>query len=240
MLGVGKVRVPNSTNTQSMAEYQVRDRKLLLTHIIPLFDQNKLLTSKEFNFKLFKEALLVSTNTSISTVYKHALLAELKQKERPAEFMSSAWTIVNNKITSINDAKAVMTKSWLVGFTEAEGSFYLFKKDLRRIAHAFEITQKLDKIVLDAAAQLLGVKVLIKKTHYTVYASSLRDIPNIIAYFHNTMKGMKSLEYRIWARSFNKMKKGGERFTYLTKVQDQMRNIRSIRLDEKFNIIKRL
>lgn len=90
MLGVGKVRVPNSTNTQSMAEYQVRDRKLLLTHIIPLFDQNKLLTSKEFNFKLFKEALLVSTNTSISTVYKHALLAELKQKERPAEFMSSA------------------------------------------------------------------------------------------------------------------------------------------------------
>lgn len=246
VLGVGKVRVLKlaSATTQSMAEYQVRDRKLLLTHIIPLFDQNKLLTSKEFNFKLFKEALLVSTNTSISTVDKHALLAELKQKERAAEFMSSAWAIVNNKITSINDAKAVMTKSWLVGFTEAEGSFYLFKKDTERIAHAFEITQKLDKIVLDAVAQLLGAKVLIKKTHFTVYASSLRDIPNIIAYFHNTMRGMKSLEYRIWARSFNKMKKGQERFTYLTKVQDQMRNIRSgassFRLDEKFNIINRL
>lgn len=238
MLGVGKVRVPNSSTTQSMAEYQVRDRKLLLTHIIPLFDQNKLLTSKEFNFKLFKEALLVATNTSLSTVEKHTLLAKLKQKERPAEFMSSAWAIVNNKITSINDAKAVMTKSWLVGFTEAEGSFYLFLKDRGRIAHAFEITQKLDKIVLDAAAQLLAVKVLIKKTHYTVYA--LRDIPNIIAYYHNTMRGMKSLEYRIWARSFNKMKKGQERFTYLTKVRDQMRNIRSIRLDKTFNVIHRL
>lgn len=239
MLGVGMVRVSNSTR-QSMAEYQVRDRKLLLTHIIPLFDQNKLLTSKEFNFKLFKEAVLVSTNTSISTAVKHALLAELKQKERPSDFMSSAWAIVNNKITSINDAKAVMTKPWLVGFTEAEGSFYLFKKDTERIAHAFEITQKLDKIVLDAAAQLLSAKVLVKKTYYTVSASSLQDIPNIIAYFHNTMKGMKSLEYRIWARSFNQMKKGRERFTYLTKVKDQMRKLRSIRLNERFNIINRL
>lgn len=90
-----------------------------------------------------------------------------------------------------------MTKSWLVGFTEAEGSFYLFTKDVKRIAHAFEITLKLDKIVLDAAAQLLGVKVKTKKTYNTVYVDSLRSIPNIIAFYHNTMIGMKSLEYRI-------------------------------------------
>jgi virulence-associated protein VapD len=167
-------------------------------------------------------------------------LAKLKQTERPVEFMSSAWAIVNNKITSISDAKAVMTKSWLVGFTEAEGSFYLYTKDANRIAHAFEITQKLDKIVLEAAALLLGIKVLTKKTYYTVYADSLRDIPNIITYFHNTMKGMKSLEYRIWARSFSKMKKGIERFIYLTRVRDMMKNIRSIRLDPAFKIIHRL
>jgi Cytochrome C and Quinol oxidase polypeptide I/LAGLIDADG endonuclease len=239
-LGVGKVRVSNSSTTNNMAEFQVRDRTLLLKHIIPLFDQNRLLTSKEFSFELFKKALLVATDISLSTIEKHALLAKLKQKERPVEFMSSAWAIVNNKIISLKDAKAVMTKAWLVGFTEAEGSFYLYTKDAKRIAHAFEITQKLDKIVLDAAALLLGVKVLTKKTYYTVYADSLRDIPNIITYFHNTMKGMKSLEYRIWARSFSKMKKGIERFIYLTKVRDQMKNIRSIRLDEAFKIIHRL
>lgn len=234
MLGIGKVRVI----FKNMAEFQIRDRALLLQHIIPLFDQNRLLTSKEFNFELFKEALLVATNTSLSSEDKQAMLTKLKQKERPVEYMSSAWAIVNNKITSLSDAKAVMTKSWLVGFTEAEGSFYLFAKDAKRISHAFEITQKLDKIVLDAAAQILGAKVLIKKTYYTVYVDSLRDIPNIIAYYHNTMKGMKSLEYRIWARSFSKMKKGQERFDYLTKVRDQMRKIRSIRLDKAFKIIQ--
>jgi hypothetical protein len=52
------------------------------------------------------------------------------------------------------------------------------------------------------------------------------------------MKGMKSLEFRIWSRSFNKEKTGTIRFEYLTKVRNQMRNIRSIRLDKNFKIIK--
>lgn len=41
-----------------------------------------------------------------------------------------------------------MSKYWVVGFTEAEGSFYLTKKGPSRIIHCFEITQKNDKIVL--------------------------------------------------------------------------------------------
>ena len=47
------------------------------------------------------------------------------------------------------------------------------------------------------------------------------------------MKGMKSLEYRIWARSFSKENKN---FESLFKVQNLMRNIRSIRLDKNFKI----
>lgn len=84
-----------------------------------------------------------------------------------------------------------------MGFTEAEGSFYLFTKDAGRMVHAFEITQKVDKIVLDAIALLLGMRVKVKRTHITVITDRVRDIPNLISYFHNTMKGMKALEYRI-------------------------------------------
>nr|AYE93203.1 LAGLIDADG homing endonuclease [Termitomyces sp.] len=272
-LGVGEVRVDNSSllkakekgvikslrspcpckNVQTMAEFRVRDRQLLLQHIVPLFDQNRLLTSKYYNFELFKKALLVATDTALTKYQKHAMLAELKNQVRPADYMSPAWSIVNNKVTSPAEAKKVMTKSWLVGFSEAGGSFYLYTKDANRIAHAFEITppalaltvkdgarEKLDKIVLDAAAQLLDIRVRVKKTYFTAYADSLRDISNIIAFFQNTMKGMKSIEYRIWARSFNKMKTGTERFVYLTKVRDQLKSIRSIRLDKTFNRVKRL
>ena len=40
-----------------------------------------------------------------------------------------------------------MTKPWLVGFIEAEGSFYLTNKDSNRRVHGFGITPKLDEIV---------------------------------------------------------------------------------------------
>jgi hypothetical protein len=131
-----------------------------------------------------------------------------------------------------------MSKSWLIGFTEAEGSFYLVTKSIGRIVHAFEITQKLDKIVLDAIGYLLDLTVVKKKTYYTVVTTNSKRVANIILYFHNTMKGMKALEFRIWARSFNKIKAGSARYDYLTKVRNQMRNIRSIRLDKNFKIIK--
>ena len=94
---------------------------------------------------------------------------------------------------------------WLVtGFTEAEGSFYLVAKSSQRLVHAFEITQKLDVIVLEAIARILKIKVIKKKTYFTVKATGSNEIEFIVKYYFKTMKGMKALEYRIWGRSFNK------------------------------------
>ena len=232
-LGVGQI----SVSADGMAEYRLRDVNKIIQHIIPLFDKYPLLTSKYYNYDLFKQAALILTDTSILTTDKHILLTELKSKVWPDNYISPAWNVVNNNISCLAEAHTVMTKSWLVGFTEAEGSFYLVTKNVGRIVHAFEITQKLDKIVLDSIGYLLNIKVIKKKTYFTVGTTNAKHISNIILYYHNTMKGMKSLEYRIWARSFNKIKAGQARFEYLTKVRNQMRNIRSIRLDKNFQII---
>lgn len=94
-----------------------------------------------------------------------------------------------------------MTKPWLVGFIEAEGSFYLTTKSPTRIAHGFGITQKLDKVVLDAIKYTLHITTSVvykpKYGHYILDTTNSRAIENIIKYFHNTMKGMKSVEYRM-------------------------------------------
>lgn len=234
MLGVGQISVASNGD----AEFRIRDTKKIVQHIIPIFDKYPLLTSKYYNYNLFKQVAVIKTNSLLSKAQRHILILELKSKIRHDNYVSPAWTIVNNNVTCLSEAQTVINKSWLVGFTEAEGSFYLVTKSKDRIAHAFEITQKLDKIVLDAISYLLDLTVVKKNTYYTVGTTNAKRISNIIIYFHNTMKGMKALEYRIWSRSFNKKKAGLVRFDYLTKVRNQMHNIRSIRLDKNFKFIK--
>jgi hypothetical protein len=131
-----------------------------------------------------------------------------------------------------------MSKPWLVGFTEAEGSFFIGKKGGNRYVHYFVVTQKLDKIVLIAISQILEIPFNTHKTYFAVETSKSSRIIKIINYYTNTMKGMKSLEFRIWSRSFKKREKysGSERYEYLAKIQDQMRNIRSIRMNENFQV----
>ena len=65
--------------------------------------------------------------------------------------------------------------------------------------HAFEITQKLDFIVLQSIKYILGIssQVHTKKYSYSISTTNSRAIENIIKYFKDTMKGMKSVEYRI-------------------------------------------
>jgi len=86
MLGVGEVRVASD----GMAEFRIRDTKLLLKHIIPLFDQNPLLTSKHYNYQLFKQALLIASadKTAIPSIQKHAMLTKLKAQIRPSDYVS--------------------------------------------------------------------------------------------------------------------------------------------------------
>ena len=106
------------------------------------------------------------------------------------------------------------------GRCPAEGSFYLVTKTKDRIVHGFEITQKLDKIVLSAIGHILGIKTSTKKTHHTVVTTNSRSIENIIKYYHNTMKGMKSFEFRVWARCYVKHK--GD-FTKLNEIRNKIR-----------------
>jgi hypothetical protein len=73
-----------------MAEYCLQDVKKIIQHIIPLFDNYPLLTSKYYNYDIFKQAAFILTDTSISTTDKNILLNNLKSKVRPNNYISPA------------------------------------------------------------------------------------------------------------------------------------------------------
>nr|YP_010692843.1 LAGLIDADG endonuclease domain-containing protein [Schizosaccharomyces osmophilus]WCA44842.1 LAGLIDADG endonuclease domain-containing protein [Schizosaccharomyces osmophilus] len=233
ILGIGKVNILQTDKNE--AEYRLRRNDLIIQYILPIFDNNPLLTSKYFNYMQFRQAILIMNDSSLTSVKKDNLISQIKNKTLPINFISPIWGIINYKINSKKEVQQVMSKSWLVGYTEAEGSFNIVQKGGERLVHAFEITQKLDLIVLEAISLILPLNVKDKKTYFTVVTTKKANILFIIDFFKNTMKGMKSLEYRIWSKSFSKTKQD---YFSLLKARNLMRKIRIINLLPNLKIQK--
>jgi len=235
-LGVGSVSVESKN---SMASFRVRDRKTLGNVIIPIFDKYPLLTTKYFNYAKFKEAYFILENPELTKLERNRLLEDLKSTRPTESYISPAWDLITLPLADANEAHKVMSKPWLIGFVEAEGSFYLVSKDANRIIHGFGITQKLDGVVLEAIRHILHIstKVVYKEkyNHYMLDTTNSRAILNVSEYFLNTMKGMKSVEYRIWSRSFNKHK--GD-FDKLYKVKELLQKLRTKRTNNELWSLK--
>lgn len=127
-LGVGSV---NKDGTKG--QFVIRDRKKLAENIFPIFDKYPLLTSKQFDYIKLKQAYLILENNNLSKDEKYKCLFELKNKTLPVNYMSSAWSKTKIPFETTQDVTSIMTKPWVVGFIEAEGSFYLVSKDKTRI-----------------------------------------------------------------------------------------------------------
>ena len=104
-------------------------------------------------------------------------------------------------------AKNIVPKAWAIGFTEAKGYFQLEKLSDGKIIHSFKLYKKnMPLKVYLAISRILGIKFNIKNLKSKIETKNSRAISNIIKYFNNNLKGLKSLEFKVWARSFEKYK----------------------------------
>lgn len=215
-LGCGKV---SSTN-DGMSHYVIRKKEHLKLVLIPIFIENKLLTSKEYSFLVFCECLKISDKEDLLQSSKIAEILKIKNNKINHDFIASSWRTLSTPLNFNN----ILHKAWIVGFVEAEGSFYIVKKDDKRLNHGFGITQKKDKIILDALKNILNINANVKwnkKGFFSLDALDKKSLKYIKDYFFKTMKSRKSLQYRIWARSFRHK----QNYKKLKQIQNLMRKI---------------
>lgn len=226
ILNVGTISINNY-----MSDYRVIRMDHLVKIILPIFDENKLLTSKYYDYLKFKKCILIYNNDNISMKDKINIISNIKNEIRPIDYKSPVWK--NIDINNKELIKSIVSKSWLTGFIEAEASFYLVTKDSKtnRIVHGFGINQKLDIIILYAIKYIFHISSNIKINSnkcYQIDTTNNRSIQNIINYFitkdHSIIfLGVKNLEFSIWKRSYYKYKGNYEK---LNKIRDKIRNIK--------------
>ena len=172
-------------DNNNLIEYKIKDTKILKDKIIPIFDNYLLHTNKYYFYSLWKEALL---NSHMRDINKSKYIL-------PDNYKSP-----NNKIPS---------KSWIIGFIEAKGSFLLIKKEEKQIVHSFSLNKEIDYHILEKLKSIFGIVTKIKlnkDNNYILETSNSRNIEYLIKYFDSTLKGVKSLEFKIWKRSYIKYK----------------------------------
>jgi hypothetical protein len=221
-LGVGRVNVEKSSD---MASFRIRDRKQLAEVIFPIFDTFPLLTTKQFYYDRLKKAYTILEDESLSKIERDQRIEDLLLTKPTADYVSPVWTDVTLPM-SFEDVKRIVTDPWLVGFIEAEGSFYLVVKEKGlRIVHAFGLTQKLDWLVLEGIRIRLGIATKVRKNKLGfngLDTTNSRAIDNLGGFFNGKMKGMKAVEFKIWLRS----QKYKGNFSKLESIQAFLRNLR--------------
>jgi hypothetical protein len=233
-IGVGSV-----STSKNMAVYRVRNAKHLRDIIFPLFELYSLQTFKLYHANKLKLATIVMLDQTFTLEQKRDCLSLLKSLPAPDDL---TWSRLIQLQTNY---KHELSDDWLIGFIEAEASFFITKKaqkitpsgDLRgmknfvpkggvgskmerigskmegppmgrpacRFTCSFAITQKRDSYLLEKIRKRFNIpsKILWQATTatYKLETTNQKVLWHILDVVKNKMKGMKSLELKLWSKA---------------------------------------
>ena len=236
------------TTSNDKIDFRIKDLKNIRNSIIPIFEKYPLLTSKYFDYIKFKEVLEILENNPIGEIRDFKIYIIISKDFNTINFSEEdkiSWVFKSNQNSIYSPIwknsqdkenyefwNDKITKPWLVGFIEAEGSFYITEKEKGvRMSHGFGISQKKDRIVLEGIKNLLHFpsKIRDKSQGYNIIENTNNRVNlELIKYFINSFKGIISLQFRIWSRSLiisQNIKDSQEKFEYLFKIQLLLRKI---------------
>lgn len=209
MQGVGQV-IESKDGNQS---YRIRNKEYIKRIIFPIFDSFPLRTVKYFDYMQVKQAYDIQTPLESSPKTKEEINIQMEEiykliKNGPEiDYKSPVWKAIDCKnITSKHIS--IISKPWLIGFWEAEGSFYIVKKEEGRYVHGIGITQKTDIQILEIIRQIFDSKAKVKdrkpkQDFYSWDSTSKVCCNKVKIYFKDNFIGRISQKFAIWGKSIS-------------------------------------
>ena len=212
LLGCGTIRTYNN-----VAIFKIKKINHLLNILIPLFDKYPLLIEKKRNSYLnFRNTLLCKVLNSKRATIQDKNYCEYLLKNFRASAIENLYKLpIDDLLLNLRGEHPDYFDNWLVGFTEAEGSFYFVKdpKDSKSNLRAeFRIGQNNNLLLLNKIRNRLNLKREValqanSKNHYYILAASIPTIQNVINFYSNPslvkLKGKKYLKFILWLKGIS-------------------------------------
>ncbi len=178
-LGCGSI---TESDKRDNLQFRIRDRKQLLSVVVPIFLQYPMHSRKQYQFELFHKALLYPE-----------LCGDLKVIWQDFPSIASM------------DTTRIPAKPWVIGFIEAEGSFYVVERHPGEFVRGFGLTQAVDKHLLEHVRSALhigsAVRFKVNQNIWSLDTTNRRSIETIADYFSDALVGMKSVEFDLWSKA---------------------------------------
>jgi len=221
-LTVGHITYTKTDGTR----YQVQNVSELIDVIIPILDYYPLFTWRYARYLIFKESLMVR---NVSFFQDKTQLMELKHLLN----LTMTDPSYDSYIAPTFDTKKP-SKSWIVGFVEAEGTFGIKKKRNNFYDHYFYLPQTKDMHLLQFIKETLGIttKINLNKNtncHYLL-TTNKSNIEFIISYFDSCLVGPKAVEFIMWKESYFKYRLTNQHIN-IYETQQQMQELRRTHLN---------
>lgn len=198
-------------------KYVVTDLRDIVEKVIPFFDKYTLLTSKYLDYKVFREGILMIKAGSKGGVTEQVFndINQLRAKSNKKRDIKEIYEFSKNHSTSDK-----ITKDWLVGFIEGDGSFQFYMG--KNIYASLEIAQsKARRPLLESIKEYLkagavkpklnkGEELLSSRGTHRLVISGMDILRNrIIPMFEGLeLYSIKGEDLKDWINLIEKVKSG--------------------------------